>query len=77
MSGGSAELDIRIVAGGTVDAVEESAIVLAVRQVLRARDGRLRHGGSAWARAGRLEALQGRRVGSAQQLTDLGGRPTG
>jgi hypothetical protein len=68
---GTPALDVRVVAGGPLDAVEESALVLAVRQVMTAREGRRVHGGSTWGRAGRLEALYGRRITAPSGLTDV------
>jgi len=67
------ELDIRIVAGGPLEAVEESALVLAVRRVLAAREGRQQSRGTTWGRAGRLEAVHGRRVTARGQLPDGSG----
>lgn len=47
---------VRIVAGGSVDPQEGAAIAQAVLQVMRGRDAGRTARGSAWARAGRLEA---------------------
>ena len=47
---------VRIVAGGVVDAQEEAAIAQGVLQVMRMREVGRTARGSEWARAGRLEA---------------------
>jgi len=74
---GPGELDVRIVAGGPLDAVEESALVLAVRRVLAAREGRQQDRGTTWGRAGRIEAVHGRRVTALRQLPDGSGPAAG
>jgi hypothetical protein len=50
------DLDVRIVAGGALDAVEQAAIIAAVSRVARARAAEQSKPASAWALAGRLEA---------------------
>jgi len=74
---GAGELDIRIVAGGTLDAVEESTLVLAVRRVLATRAGRQQDHATAWGRAGRLEAVHGRRITARGQLPGASGPAAG
>ena len=55
MSG--AEPVVRIVGGGEVGPAEQAAIVEAVTQALRSREGRRSVPTSAWALAGRLESV--------------------
>ena len=49
-------LDVRIVAGGRTDAIEQAAIVMAVSRLVKARETERAKPDSAWALAGRLEA---------------------
>jgi hypothetical protein len=65
---GPLALQVDIVAGGTVDAAQEAAIVEAVTRVLRARDAGRPATGSAWALAGRTEGVGAMRVRSRSAL---------
>ncbi len=65
---GPVALQVDIVAGGTVDAALEAAIVEAVTRVLRARDAGRPATVSAWASAGRAEGVGAMRVRSRSAL---------
>jgi hypothetical protein len=60
--------DVRIVTGGPADAGTEAAIAVAVARVLRERDRERTALPSAWARAGRSEASDGRLLRSREVL---------
>jgi len=72
---GRSELEVRIIAGGATDAVEEAAIVAAVTRVMTERERRRSLPSPAWAAAGRSEASYGRTIRSRTTLPSGPGGP--
>jgi len=62
------EFSVSVVHGGTTDGVEEAALLVAVRRALTEREERRNMAESAWSRAGRLEAADGRRIRSRAHM---------
>jgi hypothetical protein len=60
--------DVHVIGGGVPDAVEEAAIVSAVKRVMAEREFGRSRPSALWGRVGRIEARSGLRIASRSVL---------